>query len=150
MQRNCSLDTGLECLVTLAHFHQTAASIQQLKHQFGAQPCNTQTLQRAAKSLGLKVRHVYSDTSKLETLALPAIAKMSDGSFQVVARFSGEHQTLLIKRFNDASTSEQTNSDGQQTSLVEVPLTEFESNWSGECILIARRSVLPAAAKSSI
>lgn len=147
MQRNCSLDTGLECLVTLAHFHQTAASIQQLKHQFGSQPCNTQTLQRAAKSLGLKVRHVYSDTSKLEALALPAIAKMSDGSFQVVARFSGKHQTLLIKRFNDASTSEQTNSDGQQTSLVEVPLTEFESNWSGECILMTRRSVLPAAAK---
>lgn len=147
MQRNCSLDTGLECLVTLAHFHQTAASIQQLKHQFGAQPSNTQTLQRAAKSLGLKVRHVHFELSKLETLTLPAIAKMADGSFQVVARFSGKHQTLLIKRFNDASTSEQTNNAGQQTGLVEVPLTEFERNWSGEFILIARRSLLPAAAK---
>jgi len=147
MQRNCSLDTGLECLVTLAHFHQTAASIEQLKHQFSAQPSDTQTLQRAAQSLGLKVRHVHSNTSKLDTLALPAIAKMSDGSFQVIARFSKKHQTLLIKRFNHASTYEQIKNDGQKISLIEVPLTEFESKWSGECILITRRSVLPVAAK---
>jgi hypothetical protein len=48
------IDSGLECLITLAHFHQLSASPHQLKHQFAMQRFDTPTLVRAGRDLRLQ------------------------------------------------------------------------------------------------
>ena len=131
------VDTGLVCLSSIASFHQVAAEPQQLKHHFGSneKPFDNQTIVRAARHLKLKARSGKFALEQLDKIALPAIAKAQDGSYFVLARLdlsSSEQGKVLVQRFSAERSAPETLSQA-----------EFEALWSGELILVTKRSVLP-------
>ena len=48
-------------------------------------------LARAAKESGFRARVIESDTSRLDKLALPALAQSKDGGFFILANVRNEH-----------------------------------------------------------
>lgn len=120
-------DTGLACTVLLARFLQVAAEPEQIRHRFGLPGrffSNTEIL-RALKSLDLKAKTSRSRWSRLPLLALPAIAKDRSGQYFILAR--ADEEKVLVQ-----SPSE--------TAPRVVQREEFESEWSGELILVTKRS----------
>ena len=124
-----SIDSGLLCLLLLARFFGVPANGDQLRHQFG-EPSKTLSdtdLLRAAGHLGFKAGLVKSVWSKLAGTPLPAMAKMNDGRYVVLAKV--EADKVLIQDPSDpkpAILSRQT----------------FEEQWSGELLLLTKRAGL--------
>lgn len=114
-------DTGVLCLVALCRFHQIAVDAAQLAREFGAALDDT-GIQRAARALGLRCRHVH--TALTDHLPLPAIAKHQDGSYFVLAR--QQHDKILLH-------------DLRETQPRVISKTEFIDSWSGELLLFTRR-----------
>ena len=85
-------DSGLACLVILAHLQDLPANPSLLRHQFGApgKPFSSTEILRAAKSLGLKAREVQSDWPRLTKTHLPAIAIHNDGHFFILAQIKDD------------------------------------------------------------
>jgi len=84
-----------------------------------------ESLEGAAKALGLAIRRVTADWESLKQGPFPAIACLKDGSFLVVARFTDgkilvQHPTL-----------------GRPQLLGQV---HFDTIWTGELILVRRRT----------
>lgn len=137
---SAQMDSGLECLLTLAHFHQISASHTQLKHAFGLGACeketfDTHTLLRAAASLSLKAKSVQlkkPSPEAISNLPLPAIVRMQDGRYQVLANVSLSQGTVLLQAYERV---------GQPAAS--VPIDVLLEQWSGEAILITKRSLLP-------
>ncbi len=123
------VDTGLACLVMLARFHSIAVDPHQIVHEFketGKAFTSTEIL-LAAKKLGLVVKKVKPDLSRLATTPMPAIAKAKDDSFFIIARMDGDK--VLI-----------------HDPTVERPeiITQeaLAARWSGEMILFTSRASL--------
>ncbi len=121
-----SIDSGLLCIVLVARFHGLSADESQLAHayQLGGQALDTGTLIRAARSLKLKARALRPPVSKLDRLRLPAICRMKDGEFAVLARV--EDGRVIYQNPKER---------GPSVAAVE----EFAELWSGEMVLLARR-----------
>src|SRR5262245_27749684 len=79
-------DPGLEALVMLLHFQGVAADRGQIRHRLGTAKIGAPEILRCAKDLGLKARAYRTDWSRLAKTPLPAIAKLRDGGFMVVAK----------------------------------------------------------------
>ena len=101
----------------------------QLRHQFG-EPSKTLSetdLLRAAGHLGFKAGLVKSVWAKLAGTPLPAMARMKDGGYIVVAKVEAEK--ILV-----------------QDPLVPRPTIlsrrAFEEQWSGELLLVTKRAGL--------
>ncbi len=129
------MDTGCQCLVTLARLQQIPAEYSQLRHQFGngEEPLSDNDLLRAGKVLGFKARKIDSSPPELNASTLPAMAKAHDGTYFIIARVSepspdrsAEQQALIL--------------DADQTTPRQISLTELDARWSGELILLTRRS----------
>lgn len=86
------MDTGLNCLVAIARFHQLAAEPEQLQHQIGrpGESFTEADMLLAAKKLSLKAKSVKLDLVELKNALLPAIAKHKDGSFFIIAKISND------------------------------------------------------------
>lgn len=127
-----ALDTGCLCLCMLARFHQVAADPQALQHEFGhsGQLFAGLEILRAAKYLKLKAKSIKSDVQHLKDLVLPAIARTTDDNYFILASFNPEQGKVLIQK------------PGSQ-SPQSITLNELEELWSGELIVIAKRSLLP-------
>ena len=127
-ERN-SLDTGLACLMTVARFHQVAADPSQIQHHFGTHDelLDKKALIRAARHLKLKARAVITDNSKLEDIALPAIAEAKDGGYFILAKV-GEGKVLI-----------QDPKVGKPEMFTDEA---FSQRWSGRILLVTRRSIL--------
>lgn len=128
------MDSALACLVLLARFHQMAAEPAQLEREFGVPggQCGDTELLRAAKALTFKAKSLRPSTfNTLENTVLPAIAKTCDGHYVVLARIArdGDKTSVLIQ-------------DPRQPSPQSLPLSEFEELWSGDLILLTRRTNL--------
>ncbi|MEC9339980.1 MAG: ABC transporter transmembrane domain-containing protein, partial [Pseudomonadota bacterium] len=127
-----SLDSGLAALVMVAGIHDVPASEAQLKHHF----CGTRDgsgvveILRAARELGLKAKAARLDPARLEDAPLPAIARHRSGRFFVLA-----------KRVDDASLLIYDPAEGKPRVISVRQLTE---GWSGEAVLITRRSGIAA------
>lgn len=132
------MDTGCQCLVTLARLQQVPAEYSQLRHQFGIgdEPLSDNDLLRAGKLLGFKTRKIVSSPSGLSTGILPAIAKDGDGTYFIIARVS------------EPSTDRSAESSAEQLALIldadqstprQISLSELEARWSGDLILMTRR-----------
>ncbi len=123
------IDTGSACLVLTSRFHGVPADDGQLRHQFGTadKPFDSDTILRAAKSLGLKARAITSQWSRLDKIKLPAIAALSDGNFVVLAQFA-EGKVLIHDPL-----------EGRPTVQTQE---EFESRWTGTLVLITKRAGL--------
>jgi ATP-binding cassette, subfamily B, bacterial HlyB/CyaB len=124
-----SLDTGLTCLLILARFYDLPADGSQLRHLFvssGKQFSDLELL-RAAKHLGLKADLIKTQWGKLPGMSFPAIAKRRDGRYVVLARVNGDK--ALIQ-------------EPQEGRPLVLSREQFESNWTGELLLFAKRAHL--------
>ncbi len=122
-------DSGLLCLLILARFHGVPANGDQLRHQFG-EPSKTLTdtdLLRAAGHLGFKAGLVKSGWDKLAGTPLPAIAKVNNGGYVMLAK--GETDKVLIQHPSEPKPTILTRQD-------------FEQLWTGELLLVTRRAGL--------
>ncbi|HQQ73635.1 MAG TPA: type I secretion system permease/ATPase [Pseudomonadales bacterium] len=117
-----SHDTGTLCLVALCRFHQLPVDAAQLAREFGDALDDT-VIQRAAKSLGLRCRHVMNGHA-IDNTILPAIAKQQDGSYFILAKTDADK--MLIHDLREA-----------QPRIVSKD--EFHALWSGELLLFTRR-----------
>ena len=124
--------SGLEALVLLLRFKGIAVDPAQIRHQFGGAPIGVTQMLRCAKDLKLKARAVASKTDRLSKFALPAIAERTDGSFFIVGRLVDDK--VLIQ-----------NPSGGRPEL--IPREEFEAQWSGRLVLMARRAGLSDLAR---
>jgi subfamily B ATP-binding cassette protein HlyB/CyaB len=125
-------DTGLQCLALLLRFHQVSADPSQIAHQFSGARIGVTEMLRCAKHLKLKARAVTENWAGLMKLPLPAIVELKDDTFIIVGRVTvddalvqapSEDRPRIIKR------------------------AEFESNWTGRVVLMARRATLADVAR---
>lgn len=127
-----SLDTGLQCLVALARFHQLPVQPEQLQHQFGVpgEPFTELQILRAAKAIGLKAKPSRSTAASLNNRVLPALAQGRDGHYFILARVdndSGAAARYLVHDLREASPKVLTQA-------------ELEQHWSGALILVSRKA----------
>ena len=123
-------DSALACLVMLARLHQVAAEPAQIRHEFGSAdgPFDDTAVLRAARWLGLKARKIDSSPARLNATPLPAIARLTDGEYIILAGV--RDGLVLIKR-----------PGSQATETFER--ARFEDQWSGILLLMTRRASLP-------
>ena len=122
-------DTGLLCLLIVARFYDLPADGSQLRHQFlsSGNLFSDVDLLRAAKHLGLKAGLLKSRWSKLAGTPLPAIAKLRENRYVVLAKVDGDK--ALIQ-------------DPAEGRPLIVCREQFESHWTGELLLFAKRANL--------
>jgi ATP-binding cassette, subfamily B, bacterial HlyB/CyaB len=126
---------GALCLV--ARLHEVAASPEQLAQQMGwpaSHKPDTADILLAARHLGLKARLNRSSIDRLTLAPLPALALMKDGRVVVLAQCDG--QRVLLQDPGSAP---------QAGRPVIEPLSVFETQWSGQLVLIASRASLAGA-----
>ena len=131
-------NTGLACLVMLARYHQVAADPKQIEHHFSSQnkSFSARDIVLAARHLKLKARALTTSEKSLEKLSLPAIALDKNGDYFILAKLVEDQGELkfLIQRV------------GSKAPDV-LPRDEFLDVWSGELVLITKRSFLGAVSK---
>jgi ATP-binding cassette, subfamily B, bacterial HlyB/CyaB len=131
--------TGLIALCVVARLHQVAADPDALAHQLGlapSDPIGSAQILLAAQQLGLKAKNSRSTPDRLKLAALPALARLSDGRYVVLAQCDG--QRVL---FMDPSAA----ASAQASRPTIEPLEVFASQWSGELILVTSRAALAGA-----
>lgn len=123
------VDTGLICLLILARFYDLPADGLQLRHQFvsSGKTFSDVELLRAAKHLGFKAGLIKTQWRQLPGTPVPAITKHRDGRYGVLAKVDGEK--ALIQ-------------DPVEGRSLVVSREQFESNWTGEVLLFAKRAHL--------
>jgi len=122
-------DSGLTCLLILARFYDLPADGSQLRHQFAQsnQLLSDTDILRAAKHLGLKVGFVKTKWDKLSGTPFPAMAKRADGRYVVLAKIDGDK--VLVQ-------------DPVEGRPMVLSREQFESVWTGELLLFAKRANL--------
>jgi ATP-binding cassette, subfamily B, bacterial HlyB/CyaB len=125
------MDTGLQCLVALAGFHQLPADAAQISHQFAipGQPFGNTEILRAAKALTFKAKLFTIPLAKLIGSSLPAIAKTKDGDYIILARIAEE----------DGVPTKVLVQDLREQTPKTLSADEFNALWSGEVIFLSRR-----------
>jgi len=123
-------DSGLRALTSIASLHAVAVDEAELRHTFGHEQFETNTLLLAARSLGLKSRAVRQDPARLAMAPLPAIAREQDsGRFFIVGQFQqrpdGTGQ-LLIQH------------PGEAPSV--IPVAQLLATWTGELIFLSSKA----------
>ncbi len=120
-------DSGIQCLAIIARYHQTAVDPAQLRHQLGTgdKPAGSAELLQLASELQLHARQRDGIAiEQLDELPLPAIARLEDGQFVVVARVA--HGNVLVH-------------DPREKRPLSLPLPLFNQSWGGSLILLRRR-----------
>jgi len=111
-----------------------AAEPETLAHQMGwpaSETLDTSHLRLAAQHLGLKAKPSRSAVDRLTLAPLPALARMNDGRWVVLAQCDG--QRVL---FQDPSSPR----SGNRPTI--EPLEVFAAQWSGELLLVTSRASL--------
>lgn len=142
------MDTGLACLIAIARFHQLPAEPHQLIHEFGVpdKAFDDQQILLAGKSISFKARVICPKPAELANAALPAIAKLKDGSYLVLAKISRERP--------DGSESIEGPPTGylvhdlRRGSPQALTAEEFTAQWNGTLIALTRRQGLADALQS--
>ncbi len=92
-------DSGLACLVIIAHFHGVAADPLQLQHHSGRSALgecfSASDLLLAAKSLGIKARLVRVGIDRLSSTPLPALMLDRSSRHFILARVSDDGNALI-------------------------------------------------------
>jgi ATP-binding cassette, subfamily B, bacterial HlyB/CyaB len=123
-------DSGLTSLAIVGRFHGVAVDVNQLRHEFAKtrERFDGEDLVRAARQVGLKARSQKSTWERLSQTPLPALIRQNDGEYLVAAKMVDDRILL-------------------HDTLANAPLAltraEFEARWSGEVLLITKRSLLP-------
>ncbi len=122
------IDTGLRALCGVSAFFRIAADPTKLHHELalGNTVADEATLMRAAKALGLKARLVSKLTEvRLKALPVPAIVKLPEGSFAILAGSTSSGRYRLV--------------DPVTRGDREISGVELLAECRGEAILVARR-----------
>jgi len=121
------IDTGLQALALLLRFHGIPVDPAQIAHQFAGARIRIPEMLRCAKTLKLKARTIDADWAYLQNAQLPAIAECHGGDFLVVGKVA------------------------EPGALVHAPAAgrpqlmtraQFEAQWTGRIVLMARRASL--------
>ena len=119
--RSAALDSGLECLVFVARFHNIPVSTEAVRHEHPPRGECMDSLEilRAAKSIKLKAKEADKDFDELSILPTPSmfLGRVSDG-------------TALIR-------------DPRKDRAELIKEEELENDWSGQVIMLARMGILP-------
>jgi ATP-binding cassette, subfamily B, bacterial HlyB/CyaB len=119
-------DTGLASLTLLLRFHGIPADPAQIAHRAGGVAIGVTEMLHCAKALKLKARAIHADWPQLSQLALPAIAECADGTFIILGRMT-EEGALVQAPFGRPQI---------------LKREQFEANWTGRLVLMARRASL--------
>jgi ATP-binding cassette, subfamily B, bacterial HlyB/CyaB len=125
-------DSGLECLTLLLRFHQIAVDTDQISHQFSGEAIGVTEMLRCAKDLKLKARAVNTTWPGLMKLPLPAIVELKDKGFFIVGKVSADDALVQIPAENRPQI---------------IKRAEFEHDWTGRVVLMARRASLADVAR---
>lgn len=121
-------ERGFLALAMVARFHDIPIDLGNILHEFAESgvAVTSETILRAALSLDLKGRMVKRDTGKLlKTLPLPAIAKLQDGRYVVLAKI--EDQTVLFQ-------------DPHERQSQSISVEEWSNLAFGEYLLFTSRA----------
>jgi ATP-binding cassette, subfamily B, bacterial HlyB/CyaB len=127
LSEDIKLDSGLVAFTSLLRFHGIGVDAQQLRHSFGGTEIGVTEMLQHAKRSGLKARVSTVKFERLAKMPLPGIACLRDGSFLLLGK-AGDGMVLI-----------------QASQAVRPQLmtqAEFESQWDGRVVLIARRAGL--------
>ncbi|MCW3482079.1 type I secretion system permease/ATPase [Neisseriaceae bacterium JH1-16] len=112
MEYEAKVDTGLQCLLSIAALHGIAADEAQIRHQLGGERLDEQNILLAAKSLGLKSKAIRQDPERLQMAPLPAItqnrhsgkslivaqcSQATDKPLQLLIQYPGEPPTVISR-----------------------------------------------------
>jgi ATP-binding cassette, subfamily B, bacterial HlyB/CyaB len=125
-------DTGLQCLALLLRFHQVSADPAQIAHQFSGAPIGVAEMLRCAKHLKLKARAVTESWAGLMELPLPAIVELKDKTFIIVGKVTADDALVQAPSENRPRI---------------IKRAEFEYDWTGRVVLMARRASLADVAR---
>ncbi|MCM1113678.1 MAG: type I secretion system permease/ATPase [Muribaculum sp.] len=91
------LDTGLKGLITIAAYYGIPADAPGIIHAFSLQDhkMTEQDIVRAAKSLRLKCRCVRANRYSIAKMALPAMLKLKDDTYVILAKAAAEKLLVL-------------------------------------------------------
>ena len=103
------------------------ADAEQLRHRLGTDSIGVPEMLRGARDLGLKARSVKSRWDRLAVTPLPAIAVLGDGSFLLLGKTADERAIVQVP--------------GEARPRL-MTRAEFEGRWTGELVLMTRRSGL--------
>jgi subfamily B ATP-binding cassette protein HlyB/CyaB len=119
------LDTGLACLVALLRYHGLPTNADQIRHGLGhSRRLDAADLIRFGRRAGLKAQSLASRKERLDSIPLPGIATLTDGSFVLLARVDAAR--VLIARPGEGPPSL-------------MPRSDFETVWTGRLILMIPR-----------
>lgn len=120
-------DSGAAAFILMLRFLGVALDEQQLKHQSGGGRIGMVEMLRCAKALKIKARPLESDWDRLGKTPLPAIAQTHDGDFFILAKVTGDSALIQHPHENAPQL---------------LPRVEFEAQWNGRLVLLARRANL--------
>ena len=132
------LSTALACVKLVLNFHQIAADEGQLRHALGGVDSPSSVdLVRLSRQLGARARVENTTIARLERQPLPAIARLADGTYAIVAKI--EDDTALVHAPGSAATGP-------------MPLAAFAEQWlgtriTGELVLVTTRAALTGGAR---
>ena len=118
--------SGLLALTMLLRFQGIGSDPEQIRHRFGA-GIGVAEMLRCAKELGLKARKIKTSWQRLAVTPLPGIALLRNGEF------------LLLGKVADDKVIAQ---HPEQPQPIVMARAEFESLWTGELVLMTKRSSL--------
>lgn len=155
------IDPGLAALVIIARYHNIAADPQQLQHAAGlkSQRFSEKDLVRAARSLGLRVRHVVVRAERLAKTPFPVLAIDRAGNHFVLGGCTQE-KALVLEPPNTASRvctpDEVMERCGGQLILftsrasLAGDLARFDFSWFIPAVVKYRRLLLEVLAVSAV
>lgn len=120
------IDTGLSCLIIISQFHQISIDQNQIKHTFAINDkINSIDIIRAAKQIGLKAKITnIQDYNKIKQMVMPAIAKLKDNTYIIIAQINQDKLLIL---------------DPKQNAPKLITKEEFIQIYQGELLLFTKR-----------
>lgn len=120
------IDTGLACLIIMAQFHQIRIEKEQIRHTFAINDkISDIDMIRAARQIGLKSKMTkISSFDKLKQMVLPAIARLKDNRYIIIAQIQ-EDRLLIV--------------DPRENAPKFLKKEEFFQLFSGELLLFTKR-----------
>lgn len=123
----------IAALCVIARLHHMPAEPLTVLHQLGLgehEPVTEPDLLRAAQLLGLKAKLHQSTVARLTLVPLPALARMKDGRWVVLAQCDGQRVLFL-----DPSPLSSGSTEASRPTI--EPMEVFVSQWHGELILVS-------------
>jgi subfamily B ATP-binding cassette protein HlyB/CyaB len=121
------MDSAAAALAFVLQLIGLPANPAEILHQSGRAHLDEADLLRIARRQPVKARLVSADLKRLQTMPLPALARLKSGGWLVVGRIA--EGAVLVQ-------------DPTSATPEAISLTDFGERWDGRLLLIARRAQL--------